>query len=114
MEVVFDCSETPIVYKTAGNLAIYAENSDAHVALFAKRMNYDVSSQFQLIKNPEFTGRKSQMNILGGVHTIGSVLKKFVDLTAALSKKKVKDFYAPLCESQKEKDELIALCSATK
>jgi len=34
------------------------------------------------------------MNIPAGIHTIGSVLKKFVDLTAALSKKKVKEFYA--------------------
>jgi len=34
------------------------------------------------------------MNVPAGMHSIGSVLKKFVDLTGPLSKKKVKEFFA--------------------
>lgn len=42
LEVVFDGSQTDIKYKTAGNCAIYAENQDKHVELFAKKMGYNL------------------------------------------------------------------------
>lgn len=98
-----------MTYVTAGNLAVYAENSDAHVEMFARLMDYSLDTQFYLAKNPDYEGRKAAMNIPAGQHTYRSALKKFVSLIGPLSKKTVKEF-AQKCEDSKERDELLGLC----
>lgn len=59
LEVIFDCKDKNVPYKTAGNLAIYAENSKDDVHRFAKRVGLDLASKFMLEANSDFSGRKS-------------------------------------------------------
>lgn len=63
LEIMFNIKDTGIVYKTAGNLAIYAENSQVDVEKFAKLMTYDLDQGFTLVANDKFGGRKAQMPI---------------------------------------------------
>ena len=56
LEVIFDT--TGLKYKTAGNLAVYAENSDHHVQKFAQRMKYDLNMAFALVPNSKYEGKK--------------------------------------------------------
>lgn len=53
------------------------------------------------------------MNIPAGCHSVLEALTKFVSLTGPLSKKAVKEF-APFCESQQEKDELLGMTGMGK
>jgi len=111
LEVVFDTKDTDIIYNTAGNLAIYAENTDKHVEAFAKRMNFDLSMSFYIENDQKYTGPKKQFPIPAGrLYTVRDVLTKFVSLTGPLSKKMIKEL-ATKCESVKEKDELLAMCA---
>ena len=61
LEVVFDLSGSGITYKTAGNLAIYPENSEPIVNKFATLTNLDLNQQFHLISNENFGGKTRQM-----------------------------------------------------
>lgn len=91
-------------YKTAGNLAIYAENSKEFVEKFAKIINLDLNAKFVIEPNEEYTGKKDRMPLPYGVYTIREALTKFVDLTSPLSKKTLKEFATKL-ESEKEREE---------
>ena len=91
-------------YKTAGNLAIYPENSLADVEQFAKLMKLDLAQEFCLGKNENYKGRKAQMPIPVGKYTIKEALVRFVDFLGPLSKKVVKEF-AQKCLSEKDKEE---------
>lgn len=101
IEVIF---ESNLQYKTAGNLAIYAENNQDDVETFAKVLSLDLRHNFSLIKNPLFEGKKAQMPIPSGTHTIRQALTKFIDLTGPLSKKLVKEL-AQKCRSQQDREE---------
>lgn len=87
-----------IQYITAGNLAIYAENSAEHVEKFAQLMGYDLSQTFMLRSNENFQGRNASMNISQGFYSIREALTRFVSLTGPLTKKVLKEF-ANKCES---------------
>lgn len=104
IEVMFDLRGSGITYKTAGNLAIYAENSLEDVMKFAELMKYDLEQSFALVANENFSGKKATMPIPFGQYTIKETLTKFVDLTGPLSKKMIKEL-AKKCENQAEKEE---------
>jgi sulfite reductase alpha subunit-like flavoprotein len=57
--VIFDVEGKNVTYKTAGNLAIYAENSQEDVEKFASLLNLDLNSTIKLVLNDQYTGRKS-------------------------------------------------------
>lgn len=57
LEVVFDLSGSDITYKTAGNLAIYPENSEPIVNKFAELANLNLDEKFFLVANEKFTGK---------------------------------------------------------
>lgn len=104
LEAVFDLEGTDLSYKTAGNLAIYAENSKEFVEKFAKILSLDLNAKFVIESNEEYTGKKERMPLPYGVYTIREALTKFIDLTSPLSKKTLKEFATKL-ESQKEREE---------
>lgn len=54
---MFDLSGSDITYKTAGNLAIYPENSEPIVNKFAELANLNLDEKFFLVANEKFTGK---------------------------------------------------------
>ena len=57
LEIVFNLANTGLKYKTAGNLAIYPENSDSLVQNFAEIQNLDLNQEFSIQENELFTGK---------------------------------------------------------
>lgn len=92
MEVVFDLSQKGLTYKTAGNLAIYPENSEPIVNKFAELAGLNLDERFHLVANEKFTGRNKQMPLPASkYYTVKELLTKFIDLTGPLTKKVIKD-----------------------
>lgn len=103
LEVLFEIGDK-LSYVTAGNLAIYPENSPEHVETFAKRAGLNLDARFVFKKNENFVGKKALMPIPNGSYTVREVLTRFIDLTGPMSKSMLKALATKL-EDQAEQQE---------
>ena len=106
LEIIFDLEGTGLEYKTAANLAVFAENNEEDVDRICKRLNLDKDYKFEFCNVDG--DDKDHKHPFPTPCTIGEALSKYCELRGPVDRKIFKDL-SEYSKDNSEKEELLRL-----